>query len=71
MILPTINGVQYRWSEAVGVVLGMVTGTLFSSLLGAWFIHWVLGLIGIGSLSFGQVFGLLVIWEYIKPRIVQ
>jgi hypothetical protein len=67
-ILPTINGVQYEWSEAIGVALGLVIGGLLSALIGAWFIHLVLGWIGVGALTFKQVFGLLLVWEYIKPR---
>ena len=67
-ILPTINGVQFEWSEVVGVVLGMIAGGLISALIGAWFIHLVLGWIGLGALTFKQVFGLLLVWEYIKPR---
>ena len=67
MLKPSINGVQYGWAEAVGVVLGMVLGGLLSALIGAWIITWILGLISIGNLTFGQVFGLLVIWALIKP----
>jgi len=67
-IRPTINGTQYDWPEAAGIILGLVVGGLLSALLGAWFIHWVLGWIGVGALSFKQVLGLLLVWEYIKPR---
>lgn len=67
-ILPTINGTQYEWGEAIGLVLGMIAGGLISALLGAWFIHFILGWIGLGALTFKQVFGLLLVWEYIKPR---
>jgi uncharacterized membrane protein YoaK (UPF0700 family) len=68
MLMPTFKKAKIGWGEAVGIVLGMVVGATLSVLLGAWIIHWILGLINIGSLTYGQVVGLLVIWELIKPR---
>ncbi len=65
---PKINGVSYDWAEATGVILGMILGGLLSALVGAWIITWILSLIHIGNLTFGQVFGLLIIWALIKPR---
>ena len=54
-------------AENVGIVLGMIAGWTASVLLCGLIITWVLGLIGLGSLTYWQVVGLLAIWELIKP----
>ncbi len=68
MILPTFKKAKISWGGAIGIVLGMLAGAAVSIALGAWIIHWILGLINIGNLTYGQIAGLLVIWELIKPR---
>jgi len=55
-------------AETVGVILGLIAGGIASILLGGLVIHWILGAIGLGSLTYGQVVGLLAIWEIVKPR---
>ena len=55
------------WGESVGIVLGVVAGTVLSILLGAFGIHWILGLIKLGGLTYWQIVGLLAIWEMVKP----
>lgn len=54
-------------AENVGIVLGLIAGGIASILLGGLVIHWILGAIGLGSLTYVQVVGLLAIWEIIKP----
>lgn len=54
-------------AETFGIVLGLIAGGIASILLGGLIIHWILGAIGLGSLTYGQVVGLLAIWELIKP----
>lgn len=54
-------------AEGVGVVLGVIFVGVASLLISAWVIHWILGAIGIGTLTYAQVVGLLVIWEIMKP----
>ena len=56
-------------AEATGVILGLIVGGIVSLLLGGWVIHWILTSIGIGGFTYGQVVGLLAIWEIIKPRL--
>jgi hypothetical protein len=55
-------------AETVGILLGLVAGGIASILLGGLVIHWILGATKLGSLTYGQVVGLLAIWEIIKPR---
>jgi len=55
-------------AETVGAVLGLIAGGIASILLGGLVIYWILGAIGLGSLTYGQVVGLLAIWEIVKPR---
>lgn len=54
-------------AENAGIVLGMIAGWAASVLLCGLIITWVLGLVGLGSLTYWQVVGLLAIWELIKP----
>jgi hypothetical protein len=54
-------------AEGVGVVVGVILVSTASILITAWVIHWILGMIGIGTLTYAQVVGLLAIWEIIKP----
>jgi uncharacterized membrane protein YoaK (UPF0700 family) len=68
MLMPKINNRVVDWPEVVGVVLGLIVGGVVSILLSAWVIHWILTGIGIGALTYGQVVGLLAIWEIVKPR---
>jgi hypothetical protein len=67
-LMPTFKKAKISWGETIGIILGMLVGTAVSIALGAWIIHWILGLINIGNLTYGQIAGLLVIWELIKPR---
>lgn len=55
-------------AETVGIVLGLIAGGIASILLGGLAIYWILGATKLGSLTYGQVVGLLAIWEIIKPR---
>lgn len=55
-------------AETVGIVLGMIAGGIVSILLGGLIIHWILGAVNLGQLTYGQVVGLLAIWEIVKPR---
>lgn len=55
-------------AETVGIVLGLIAGGIVSILLWGLVIHWILGAVGLGSLTYGQVVGLLAIWEIVKPR---
>lgn len=54
-------------AETVGIFLGVIAGGIVSILVSGFVIHWILGAIGLGSLTYGQVVGLLAIWEIIKP----
>lgn len=54
-------------AEGLGVVLGVIFVGAASLLISAWVIHWILGMIGIGTLTYAQVVGLLAIWEIMKP----
>ena len=54
-------------AEGIGVVLGVIFVGAASLLISAWVIHWILGMIGIGSLTYTQVVGVLAIWEIMKP----
>lgn len=54
-------------AEGVGVVVGVILVSTASILITAWVIHWILGMIGIGALTYAQVVGLLAIWEIMKP----
>ncbi len=67
-IVPTFKKANISWSETIGIILGMLAGVTIGIALGAWIIHWILGLINLGNLTYGQIAGLLVIWELIKPR---
>jgi hypothetical protein len=53
---------------AVGSVVGLIAAATATILLGAWAIHWILTAVGIGTLTYTQIVGLLAIWEIIKPR---
>ena len=55
-------------AETVGIVLGMIAGGIVSILLGGLIIHWILATVNLGQLTYGQVVGLLAIWEIVKPR---
>lgn len=55
-------------AETVGIVLGMIAGGIVSILLGGLIIHWILAAVNLGQLTYGQVVGLLAIWEIVKPR---
>jgi len=68
MLMPKINSRVVDWPELIGVTLGLIAGGVISILLSAWVIHWILTSIGIGALTYGQVVGLLAIWEIVKPR---
>ena len=68
MLMPKINKRVVDWSELIGVTLGLIAGGVVSILLSALVIHWILTGIGIGALTYGQVVGLLAIWETVKPR---
>jgi hypothetical protein len=54
-------------AEGIGVVLGVIFVGAASLLISAWVIHLILGMIGIGSLTYAQVVGVLAIWEIMKP----
>jgi len=54
-------------AEGIGVVLGVIFVGAASLLISAWAIHWILGMIGIGSLTYAQVVGVIAIWEIMKP----
>ena len=64
---PTPRKTHVGWGETVGIALGVVAGTVLSILLGAFGIHWILGLIKLGGLTYWQIVGLLAIWEMVKP----
>jgi len=68
MLKMTIKDKRVDLAEATGVILGLIVGGIVSLLLGGWIIHWILTSIGIGGFTYGQVVGLLAIWEIIKPR---
>lgn len=55
------------WAAIAGEAFGLIAGGVVSLLLGGLVIHWILTGIGIGSLTYGQVVGLLAIWQIIKP----
>jgi hypothetical protein len=55
------------WAEIAGTAFGLIAVGVVSLLLGGLVIHWILTGIGIGSLTYGQVVGLLAIWQIIKP----
>ena len=64
----THKGERLRFTaETVGIVLGMIAGEIVSILLGGLVIHWILGAIALGNLTYAQVVGLLAIWEIVKP----
>ena len=64
----TRNGENLQLTaETVGIALGMVAGWVASVLLCGLIINWVLGLIGLGALTYWQIVGLLAIWELVKP----
>jgi hypothetical protein len=67
MIFPKKNSTK-DWAEIAGAAVGLIAAGVISLLLGGWVIHWILTGIGIGSLTYGQVVGLLAIWEIVKPR---
>lgn len=56
------------WAYLAGEAFGLIVVGAISILLGGWIIHWILTGIGIGSLTYGQVVGLLAIWEIVKPK---
>ena len=64
----TYKGENLRFTaETVGIFLGVIAGGIVSILLGGFVIHWILGAVGLGDLTYVQVVGLLAIWELIKP----
>ena len=66
-LVPTFKKADISWSETIGIILGMLIGATVSIALGAWIIHWILGLIKLGGLTYWQIVGLLAIWEMVKP----
>jgi hypothetical protein len=69
MLKTTFKGKRADLAEATGVIAGLIVGGIVTLLLGGWSIHWILTSIGIGNFTYGQVVGLLAIWEIIKPRL--
>lgn len=63
-----INNRKVDWVEATGIVLGLIAGGVISLLLGALVIYWILGAVGLTTLTYKQIVGLLGIWEIVKPR---
>jgi len=45
----------------------MAAGWIASVLVCGLIIHWILGALALGSLTYIQIVGLLAIWELIKP----
>jgi hypothetical protein len=66
--MSTFSKKSLDWAEIIGAILGGVIASAVSIFLGALVIHWILGVTGIGSLTYWQVVGLLAIWETVKPR---
>jgi len=66
---PISRKTHVSWGKTIGIILGVVAGTVLSILLGALGIHWILSLIKLGGLTYWQIVGLLVIWEMIKPTV--
>lgn len=54
-------------AENAGIILGMAAGWIASVLICGLIIHWILGALALGSLTYIQIVGLLAIWELIKP----
>lgn len=54
-------------AEGLGIVIGVAVATSIAVLAAAWVVHFILGMVSIGNLTYWQIVGLLAIWELIKP----
>jgi len=54
-------------AEGFGIVVGVAVTASIAVLATAWVVHFILGMVSIGNLTYWQIVGLLAIWELIKP----
>ena len=71
--MTTINDIMKKGltlesiAEGLGIVVGVAVVASITVLATAWVIHFILGMVSIGNLTYWQIVGLLAIWELIKP----
>lgn len=54
-------------AKGFGTVVGVAVVASIIVLATAWVIHFILGMVSVGNLTYWQIVGLLAIWGLIKP----